>query len=240
MVHIINKIRKSLVEDDFKKTKKKVAGKLRKKILGQIYFKEYEYIISWDLTKQRKFQLGNKITLEYINKELLHELKHLNVPENIVLKFSNYLDSEFKGVIAKIEDQIVGYIWWFEWNIGRDKYHPSVEIHEIEMNQGEVYMFDNRVIAEYKGNATGTEMLYLVQQELLNSGHNIAKAVVNKENIAARWLYSIHGWQYGELNTRHIFLRKFLICRNRLFKKNSVKSAGHKFDYRLIFPKNRV
>ena len=134
------------------------------------------------------------------------------MPAKLIRKFENYLENEFKGFAVHHEDEMVGFMWWVDNRIPPDKNHPALRFYEIGLRNDEVYMFDNFLIPEFRGNANSFEALFLIRERLKERGYNKAYAYVRASNRPARWIYKVQGWQDERNYIRHKYFRSVHDC----------------------------
>lgn len=215
-----------------------IRKKMLKQFLALFYEKIDDVIISWDLNLEKKFKIRDQLSVEHLKSEDLPELvafcQHNHMPDYLPRKFANYIDNGFKGFAVMHDTKMVGFMWYVDNSIPEQHNHPALTLYDIRLQDGEVYMFDNFLLPEFRGNANSIEGLYHMRVALLESGYHRALAYVRASNRPAKWIYAVHGWKNERNYIRHKIFRSILIGNRRVFIKNSQWSAVHKFDYRMI------
>jgi GNAT superfamily N-acetyltransferase len=156
-----------------------------------------------------------------------------------------YLRTGHPGFIAFVGDTPVGYIWYAHRGIPSERRHPAVTRHDLELGEGDLYLFDFYLARAWRGGGVATSFLDAVCTMLRQKGYQRAFGFVDAQNKAARWLYTSMGWQIINRRGGHVVLKQFLYYDRpgprRLFLRRGAVSwlIGPRFasfDFVPIFP----
>jgi GNAT superfamily N-acetyltransferase len=145
-----------------------------------------------------------------------------------------YLKHGYRGFIALVNDEPIGYWWWVGKEASPALTHPCVERFELDLKDDEVYAFDYFIAPEYRRFGTGVKCLSLMYLELYKMGYRKVWAFVDAGNPGARWVYQAHGNKVVKRIISHEVLSLLLFQDCRIFIRNMRWSSTHQFDQRLL------
>jgi len=145
-----------------------------------------------------------------------------------VRRLAHYLRLGYQGFLGVRDGRIIGYQWWVDNSFDSSCTHPHVDRYSIGLEDGDVYGFDYYVAPEYRGGGTGTAFFGDIQGRLRRYGYRRMWGVVFRDNIAARWLYSL----YNHETVRRV--KSCVLFSVLLFSEGSVFLKRRSFDYRRL------
>lgn len=146
-------------------------------------------------------------------------------------RLGHYLRLGYQGFIGIRDGRIIGYQWWVDSSFDSSTIHPHVDRYGIGLEDGDVYGFDYYVALEYRGGGTGTAFFGEIQARLRRLGYRKMWGVVFKDNIAARWLYSLYDHRTVRGVKSYVLFSLFLFSEGRVYLKQNRRRS---FDYRRL------
>lgn len=137
------------------------------------------------------------LRLEALGSEHLPQLAQLNRlrgrPETQRL-FERYLEQGFRGFVAFLGNELVGYYWWVDRSVPAQYTDTHKLGLEIELGADEVYGSHFFLIEEHRGGGTATDFLFKAERAVRDLGYARIWGYVSDGNRPARWLYSTRGY----------------------------------------------
>jgi GNAT superfamily N-acetyltransferase len=204
--------------------KKRSPTELKKLFKNIIYSYSEEVILVKDLNYLTSFSLKNGLEIEKIEKKHLQALEPLRKQAGYAGKdplrtVNEYLDNNCNGLIAKLNGEIIGHIWWGNNKMKSNFTNIMSKFYtkEIKLAPSETYGFDFFITPKYRGGGHAIEMMNHFFSFLRDLGYERTFGCVPADNLPARWTYKVVG--YEEIKTvkvRRFFL--FIVSRgNRIF-----------------------
>lgn len=153
-------------------------------------------------------------------------------------KAKSYFENNFKAILAILDGEPVGYVWWTDAQVGTEEcQHPQVHRYNIDMSGGAVWGFDMHILTARRGESTASDFFGLFRQHLHASGYSVLWGAAQKDNRPALWLHRLQ--RFEEALTVHsveLFgqLLYVDIDGGRWYLKNG-RNSKQKFDYRCIY-----
>jgi GNAT superfamily N-acetyltransferase len=107
-------------------------------------------------------------------------------------RFAAYLQRGYHGFIGHEGDEVAGYYWWVD---GRTPRHPHLAPLGIALEDRDVYGFEFLLGEAHRGGGRAAEFLHHVESRLRDLGYARLWGYVRKTNTAARWTYSVRGYE---------------------------------------------
>ena len=246
MASIIQKL-----SDEYKK--KGFRAALQKLGLGlyeKVAIRDDVLIIFKDYSEDMKFTREHNLDIRPIDDSNKDELRNMcrNNKCNLrdMSRLDSYLRNNFQGFVAYEKGKMIGYLWWVHANGPEEEHHPHLALYGLPLKRDEIYTFDFFVIDEHRGDGNAIEFFTRAQLNLRDNGYNKAFAVVQNNNIPAKWTYASNGWKNGHIVKIIRFFKFILVASNpklshkQVFIKNNRMYSSHSIDYQLLFPRKAV
>lgn len=124
----------------------------------------------------------------------LAELNRVRGRPEIQRLFERYLDQGFRGYVAFVDDELVGYYWWVDSSVPV-RFTDSQKLGlEIELGEDEVYGSHFFLLEERRGGGVATDFLFKIERALRDRGYARVWGYVSGGNRPARWVYSTRGY----------------------------------------------
>ena len=107
-------------------------------------------------------------------------------------RFADNLARRYHGLIAHENAELAGYYWWLD---ATAEPHPHLARLGIELGPRDVYGFDFVLDERHRGAGRAVDFLFQVESRLRELGYERLWGYVDGANTAARWLYSMRGYQ---------------------------------------------
>ena len=107
-------------------------------------------------------------------------------------RFADNLARRYHGLIAHEDSDLAGYYWWLD---ATAEPHPHLARLGIELTPRDVYGFDFFLDERHRGGGRAVDFLAQVESRLRTRGYERLWGYVDGENTAARWLYSMRGYE---------------------------------------------
>jgi GNAT superfamily N-acetyltransferase len=220
--HIFNKL---------KNTYKKIG--LFRFIKRMIYYRHDDVIISFKkLNEDITTPFKDRIEIKGVERKELHILEELCKNRYDLQIFKEYFKNDCNCFIAKLNEKIIGYIWWGNKNMGSDFKDPEMRflVNKITNNlkNDGICSFDFFVDPEYRGSGNANVFMQKALLALKELGYNTVNGWVNCHNIPARWTYKL--FEYKDIE--RLTVRRFFLFLLVIGGKLSFDSNGHKILYR--------
>jgi GNAT superfamily N-acetyltransferase len=107
--------------------------------------------------------------------------------------FQHALATGEQALLGFIGEELIGYFWWMDSRRAAQGYYLSR--FGIELGDKEVYGYEFFIAREHRAGGTATEFLARVEAELARLGHERMYGFVECDNVPARWLYTVRGYE---------------------------------------------
>lgn len=203
--------------------KKRNLNDLIKLLKRTIYSYSEDIILVKDLNDIKEFPLKNGLEIQSIEKKdipalLLFRKQAGNYERHSLRSFNEYFKNNCNGLIAKLNGEIIGYIWW-----GNNKMQTNFSnisskfyVKEIKLAPSEAYGFDFFIDSKHRGNGRAIDFKTRFFSVLHNMGYERTFGVVEADNIPARWIYKLVGYKEIRKVKVQRFL-KFILLRDKKF-----------------------
>lgn len=199
-----------------------------------------DIVLSKSLDELRNYSLSPEITISALEDCDVEAFKQFCLSNDCTLANKKILNSilrnKLPGFIARINDEIVGYLWWTNNQISPERNHPFLIRYGINLSDDEAYMFDFFIISEYRGGGNAVKFLSTVELKLRELGFQKVFGHVLAGNKPARWLYSLNGYKEVRTIRSYKILKLILVADNKIFIKNNKLYSAFSFDYRPLLP----
>jgi GNAT superfamily N-acetyltransferase len=149
-----------------------------------------------------------RLRLSELGPESLAELDTLNrrrCDTTATHRFQADLGRRYHGVTAHEDGELAGYYWWLD---ATAEPHPHLAVLGIELAPRDVYGFDFFLDERHRGGGRAVDFLFQIESLLRERGYERLWGYVEAANTAARWLYSVRGYEVARtLRRRRISLR---------------------------------
>ena len=206
--------------------KKTVSSTGLIRFLKGLFFSYHEEILLMkDLNKLESFSFGNRLEVINIKREYISSLRYLRnepgiINSDIKNELREYFNNNCNGLIAKLKEEIIGYIWWGN-NTMKCSFEDSSKdivfkfyLDRIKLKELDIYGFDFFLIPKYRCRGYSIEFLSNFLSLLKNLAYEKTFGYVLSDNLPARWTYRLLGYEEIEkIKIRRFFL--FLVFRNK-------------------------
>jgi GNAT superfamily N-acetyltransferase len=152
-----------------------------------------------------------------------------------VVASARYLECGYRGFLAFLDEELIGYWWWVSNETDRTITHPCVERFDLRLKDDEVFAFDYFIAPDYRAQGTAVKFLSLIYAELAALGYRGVWGSVDAANAPARWVYMALGNKVVRRNIAHEIFSSLLFQDRRAFIRNTRWNARHSFEHRLLF-----
>jgi GNAT superfamily N-acetyltransferase len=136
-----------------------------------------------------------RLHLAELGRESLPELAELNrrrCDTRAGHRFAANLQRRYHGFIAHDDGEPAGCDWRLD---ATAEPHPHLARLGIELAPRDVYGFDFLLDERHRGEGRAVDFLYQVEARLRERGYERLWGYVDDANTAARWLYSMRGYE---------------------------------------------
>lgn len=236
--HYGQKIRQIYRTHGFKQTVRKSLSRAVKPV-----YRRFEVVIT---TRSFKYypdiDSTGDLTIEPIDQRRLSTLQAFidEHPRINGARLLNLFRNGYRGFFAMRAGIPIGYIWWVDNQIPRERNHPDLQQFGIDLADDEVYTFDLYIEPESRGRGAATEFVRRVDHTLRERGYVRSYGNVMASNIGARVLYRILGSKDLRQHTCRRIMSFLLISDGRLLVKNTKKSPYRAIGYRELWSFRRL
>jgi hypothetical protein len=209
------------------------------KILSSFVYSNWvELVLYKDITCMRNIEAQSGWWLTKLNvknqQEFTTFLKIYN-PDKSPRIIENYIKNGYQAFLGYLDGNLIGYMWWHDNSVKSESQHPILKRYEIELKNNEVYMFDYFIPPVYRGQGNASIFLMKIYLNLKNMGFDGVWGGVKGQNLAARFIYQLHGWKVkSELELKEFF-KLIMISNGKTYIRNFHFNNKHRFDYNLLF-----
>jgi GNAT superfamily N-acetyltransferase len=107
-------------------------------------------------------------------------------------RFAANLERRYHGFTAHEDGRLVGHYWWLD---DTAEPHPHLQRLGIALGPQDVYGFDFFLDERHRGEGRAVGFLFEVESRLRERGYERLWGYVEGANTAARWLYSMRGYE---------------------------------------------
>lgn len=198
------------------------------------YYKFTRVVSKRDLSQEINLNSSNKLVIESINelnKDTLIKLAKKDYNKIDRNWWDRYYKENYNGFIAKLKDEIIGYVWWVNSDMKKPR---EVFFNNIKLEKGDTYGFNFFIVPQYRGDGNSVEFLNKVFFELKKLGYSSNFGFVDVHNLSARWTYRIVGFKDIKTSTSYVFLNLIAYHNKAIFVKNFLKHPYYQSGYRLL------
>ena len=215
----------------------RLAGRALSRVRAAIYSKHAELLIVKTLDGHIGFFGESELQIQTITADHSSLLRAFNARYRATsaAALDCYLKHAYKGFIAFVNGEPVGFWWWVGSDTRRAITHPCLDRFELNLKSDEVYGFDYFIAPEYRGRGAAVKLLTLIYRNLESLGYRKVWAFVDAGNAPARWVYKTHGNRIVRRISGHEFLSIFLVQEGKVFLRNTRWTSRQAFDRSLLF-----
>jgi GNAT superfamily N-acetyltransferase len=128
---------------------------------------------------------------------------------NPLAEFNQYLNNGCKGVLAELNGHLIGYSWWgnSHSSFDFDRMGFMFYVNNIDLTPSDAYGFDFFIAPQYRGKGNALEFIIKFLLSLKPLGYKRLYGFVDKDNLAARWIYQIMGYKtIKQISTLRLFI----------------------------------
>lgn len=211
-------------------------------LISKIYRKNDDLLLLMDLNKEIKFSGKSRIQIQSIENHhfpLLIQFNKKYREAQRITYLTGYQKNGYKGYLAFINNELIGYMWWVDNKIIPTKNHPSIFRFELCLKDDDIYWFDLFIVPNYRGSGYAVEFISKITFELRKLGYNRAMGLVASDNRPAKLFYFICGNKIVKHFISYEWFSLFLFQDEKIFIKNSRWHPVHPYDHRLLFSLKR-
>jgi GNAT superfamily N-acetyltransferase len=144
---------------------------------------------------------------------------------------ANYIKSGCRAQLAcGIDGEPLGYLWW-----ATDDEHPDLVLHEIELAEGDAYVFSLVVTPAGREKGVAPVLLRQTEAALCDSGYRRMVGWVDARNRPARWLFATNGFEETATVRVINLLSLATFSPRRILVRNFGWKSRYVFGYRLVW-----
>ena len=185
------------------------------------YRQTREVVMCKDLMRLDPLPLSDGMTLREAREgdtELIHafhERHRVDLPQRERIAW--YISHGHKGVLAFVDGALVGYAWWSDGSLADADKHPHLGVYGITLGARDVYMTDAYVEPGKRGSGRALSLMRGAQLSLRDLGYERAFGIVAEKKVAAKWTYTVLGWQELRRQRGHVFFESIAYSNGRVF-----------------------
>jgi GNAT superfamily N-acetyltransferase len=215
---------------------RKLLARLLRRAAATVYARRVELVFVKRLDQGKPLHLPhNELRIRAVTPADASALQRFNERYRTKTKVRAcgcYLQNDYGGFLAFLDNELVGYWWWVGSATDPALIHPYVDRFELSLKDDEVFAFDYFIASEHRGRGTGVKFLASIYRELETLGYRRVWGSVDADNIAARWLYKVHGNEVVRRMTGHELCSSVLVQDRRIFVRNTRWNPRRPFDWR--------
>ncbi len=150
-------------------------------------------------------------------------------------KCASYLDNGYHALLAELNGQIVGHIWWHDHQVTGKQIHPHLVRFGLQLEPGQVWGFDLYLLPDSRGRGTSNDYFFLFRQHLRECGYAKVFGHVDAANTPAVWLHKLQGYKKVKAIEGRLYGHALLKSDGRLFLRNPPILARQKYDFRTLW-----
>ncbi len=148
------------------------------------------------LNGQKASVCGNNCRIIEIDQKLIAACKLRYPLKSRAEKAEANLKKGLRSFALVENNQILADVWCFDKPaVPGEKKHRDLKLFGIDLQPGEVYLFDLFLASEKRGKATATTFMQGVLHQLKERGVNRAYGYFVKSNTPALWVHRLLGYQ---------------------------------------------
>jgi RimJ/RimL family protein N-acetyltransferase len=145
-----------------------------------------------------------------------------------------YLRNRYRGVVAFRGEEVIGLFWWVDRHV--DPKHPDLVLQDLQLEEAHAYGFAYYIAPEHRGGGTATEVVSRVFAMLRDLGYQRIWGYVDADNVPARWLYSLVGFEATRRVRLRILFGLLTLSERRILVKQLGPGPRHNFGQRVLIP----
>ncbi len=165
-----------------------------------------------------------------IDREAVIRFSQANFPPKVTAYVRNYLDNGYRTYLGFRGDELIGLFWWVDRQI--DAQHPDLVLHQLRLGDRDAYGFSYFLAPEHRGGGTASEFISKVFVELDKVGYERIWGWVLAENLPARWLFSLVGYEEVRSMRFRTFFSIVTVSDGRALIRNLGIRSRHRFGQR--------
>ena len=189
------------------------------------YRQTRETIMGLDLTKAKALGRSDDLLLREANESDAPLISDFNVRHEVDKhqreRVSRYLKHRHHGVLAFVESELIGYVWWTDNTMAAADRHPHLDIYGIVLGDKDVYMVDAYIAPAGRGAGRALSLMSRVQADLGDLGYEKAYGICADANVAAKWTYKMTGWREERRQRGHVLFERIGYLNGRVFPSRS-------------------
>jgi len=144
---------------------------------------------------------------------------------------ASYLDNGYRAMLAELDGQIVGHVWWFDPRWEGVRVHPHLIRYDLALEPGQVWSFDLYLLPQHRGGGASNDFFALFREHLRSLGYTRVFGHVDATNTPAVWLHKVQGYKPVKTVEARLYGRLLLWSGGRLLVKNPPFIVTQKFDF---------
>jgi GNAT superfamily N-acetyltransferase len=150
-------------------------------------------------------------------------------------KCKSYLDNGYHALMAEVDGEIVGHIWWHDDSVARRSVHPHLIRYGLELGPGQVWGFDLYLLPDHRGRGASNDYFALFRAHLRQRGYTRVYGHVDASNTPAVWLHKLQGYRKVKAVEAQLYGHAVLRCEGRFYLRNPPLGARQSFDFRTLW-----
>jgi GNAT superfamily N-acetyltransferase len=214
---------------------RKTADLVLSALRSRIYREEEHVVLFRALGDDAAVSAQNTIDLRRagaVDSESIIEFSKEHFPPKVTGYVRNYLENGYLAYLGFRGDELIGLFWWVDHHIDPD--HPDLVLHELQLAERDVYGFSYFLAPTHRGGGTATEFVSKVFVALHEAGYTRIWGWVLSDNLPARWLFSLTGYQESRSMRFRTLFSVITVSERRALVRNLGWRSRHKFGQRRL------
>lgn len=152
----------------------------------------------------------------------------------VTARVRNYLSNGYRAFLGFRDGELIGVFWWVDRGIDPD--HPDLVLHGMRLAKADAYGYAYFIAPEHRGRGTATDFIASVFSTLRDAGYQQIWGWVRADNLPARWLFSLMGYEEQGLMRTRTLLSLVTLAQRRLLVRNFGWRSRHNFGWRPLVP----
>lgn len=214
-----------------------------RRVANFLYYKYWQTKAELDLSQGFFTLQKHKLTIKEIdesNKDALIKFAQENFNNNMYVNWIFYfIKNEYRGRVALLHDEIIGYLWWWTHDQG---VHPPPEIlfYNVKVKKGDAYGFNFFIAPQFRGHGNSIEFLSRHFSMLRSLGYKNSTGIHGTDSLPVSWTYRLVGFKETRIFPVYAFFGHRLVFNEKaVFLRNPSWHSRYPFEYRLLFSLRR-
>ncbi len=150
-------------------------------------------------------------------------------------KCASYLDNGYHALLAEVDGEVVGHIWWHDHRLDPANVHPHLVRYGLELEPDTAWGFDLYLLPDSRGRGASNDFFALFRRTLRDLGYTKVYGHVDAKNLPAVWLHKLQGYKKVKTVEGRLYCKCLLHSDGRWLIRNPPVGVKQKFDFRPLW-----